>query len=265
MKSQWTPAYQVSWLGFNIDLLGGAIIVPQLKVDAIRNLVGSALKRDMLAARQLASIVGKVISLSLAVGSVARFMTRSLYALLNHRQSWNDILTLDEEATAELQFWESNLQGYNSQPIWHQPGVVRVVYSDASDTGFGGYTVEHAGEVAHGHWNPLEAQQTSTWHELRAVRLVLESLIIKLRNCKVKWFTDNQNVARILQVGSKIPLLQKEALAVFSLSMSHNVSIEPEWISHNENQLADFISHIQDWDDWQLNPSVFYENRVHVP
>ena len=115
--------------------------------------------------------------------------------------------------------------------------------------GFGGYTVEHAGEVAHGHWNPLEAQQTSTWHELRAVRLVLESLIIKLRNCRVKLFTDNQNVACILQVGSKTPLLQKEALTVFSLSMSHNASIEPEWIPRNENQLADFISHIQDWDD----------------
>ena len=55
-----------------------------------------------------------------------------------------------------------NLEGYNSQPIWRQPGAVCVVFSDASDTGFGGYTVEHAGEVAHGHWDPLEAQQSST-------------------------------------------------------------------------------------------------------
>ena len=48
---------------------------------------------------------------------------------------------------------------------------MHVVYSDASDTGFGGYTVEYAGEVAHGHLDPLEAQQSSTWRELRAVRL----------------------------------------------------------------------------------------------
>ena len=261
-KCQWTPSYQVSWLGFDIDLLIGAITVPRLKVEAIQSLIASALEQVVVTARFLASIVGKIISLSLAVGPVARFMTRSLYALLNQRQYWNDQLTLDEGATAELQFWKSSLQGYDSQPIWRQPGAVRVVYSDASDTGFGGYTVEHAGEVAHGHWDPLEAQQSSTWRELRAVGLVLDSLVVKLKNCTVRWFTDNQNVARILQVGSKTPLLQKEALHVFSLSVAHNVSIEPEWIPRSENQVADFISHLQDLDDWQLNPSVFYSLQV---
>ena len=114
-------------------------------------------------------------------------------------------------ATAELQFRKSSLQGYDSQPIWR---CVRVVYSDASDTGFGGYTVEHAGEVAHGHWDPLEAQQSSTWRELRAVGLVLNSLMVKLKNCTVRWFTDNQNVARILQVGSKTPLLPAYVFAI---------------------------------------------------
>jgi len=63
---------------------------------------------------------------------------------------------------------------------------------------------------------------------LHAVRLVLESLIAKLNNCTIRWFTDDQNVACILQVGSKTPLLQKEALSVFSLSVAHNISIEPE-------------------------------------
>ena len=72
-------------------------------------------------------------------------MTRSLYALLNQRQCWSDLLKLDEGATADLQFWELNLQEYDSQPIWRQPGAVRVVYSDVSDTGLGGYTVEHGG------------------------------------------------------------------------------------------------------------------------
>ena len=161
-------------------------------------MIGSALEQVVVTARFLASIVGKIISLSLAVGPVARFMTGSLYALLNQRQYWNDQLTLDEGATAELQFWKSSLQGYDSQPIWRQPGAVRVIYSDASDTGFGGYTVQHAGEVAHGHWDPLEAQQSSIWRELRAMGLVLDSLMVKLKNCTVRWYTDNQNVARIL-------------------------------------------------------------------
>ena len=55
-----------------------------------------------------------------------------------------------------MQFWKASLQEYNSQPIWHQPGAVHVVYSDTSDTDFGGHPVEHGGEVAHGHWDPME-------------------------------------------------------------------------------------------------------------
>jgi len=54
---------------------------------------------------------------------------------------------------------------------------VRVVFSDASDTGFGGYTVEHGGLIANGQWSREVAQQSSTWRELRAVRLVLEFLV----------------------------------------------------------------------------------------
>jgi len=42
------------------------------------------------------------------------------------------------------------------------------VYSDASDTGFGGYVVEHGQYIAHGHWDAVEAQQSSTWRGLKA-------------------------------------------------------------------------------------------------
>ena len=44
------------------------------------------------------------------------------------------------------------------------------------------------------------------------------------------WFTVNQNVARILQVGSKKPQLHALALKVFSLSLQHHIRLEPEWI-----------------------------------
>lgn len=61
-----------------------------------------------------------------------------------------------------------------------------MVYSDASDIGFGGYTVEDGGEVAHGHWDPMKAQRSLIWCELSPLRLVLESLTNKLQSCTVK-------------------------------------------------------------------------------
>ena len=73
----------------------------------------------------------------------------------------------------------------NGQDIWYSPSALRVVYTDASDTGYGGYTVEHGCHVAHGQWLPSKRQQRSIWQELRAVRLVLESLVSKLANERV--------------------------------------------------------------------------------
>ena len=48
----------------------------------------------------------------------------------------------------------------------------------------GTYMVEHAYgcHIAHGQWAPAEAGKSSTWCEIRAVRLVLEALIDKLEN-----------------------------------------------------------------------------------
>ena len=41
------------------------------------------------------------------------------------------------------------------------------------------------------------------------------------KNFRVRWFTDNQNVARILLVGSKKPLLHALAVKGFSLSVQN--------------------------------------------
>ena len=146
---------------------------------------------------------------------------------------------------------------FNSQPIWHSPAAVRCVYSDASDTGYGGYTVEHGMHVAQGHWLPDEAVQSSTWRELVAVGRVLEAVAHKLSYLRVCWFTDNQNVVRILQVGSAKSHIQVEALKVFKACIQYNIRLEPEWIPREKNELADYVSRIVDYDDWQLDPAVF--------
>ena len=119
------------------------------------------------------------------------------------------------------------------------PSAVRVACSDTSDTGYGGYTVLHGMHVAHGCWKEHEAKQSSTWRELVAVARVMESVANKLGSTRVRWFTDNQNVVRILQVGSGKAHLQVEALRVFELCVQYQIHLEPEWVPREENQLAD--------------------------
>ena len=262
-KCKWTPSQQCTWLGFNIDLLLGKVSVPPEKISALQAQLALASTEDKLPPKYLASITGKIISMSVALGPVARLMTRGLYALINARQSWCEVMEISDNAKSELQFWLSEIQEFNGQNIWVGPSALRVVYTDASNTGYAGYTVQHGCHIAHGLWLPDEAAKSSTWREIRAVRMVLEALKAKLTNERVRWFTDNQNVVRILMVGSRKPDLQAEALAVFSISLAHHLHIEPEWVPRKNNETADYLSRIVDYDDWSLSQSTFKELDEH--
>ena len=43
---------------------------------------------------------------------------------------------------------------------------------------------------------------------------------------------------------------------MFELCMQHKIHIEPEWVLREKNQLADYLSHIVDFDDWYLSPHI---------
>ena len=257
-KCMWEPSQRVEWLGFYIDLALGEFSVPTQKILTLKTKLAEAKEARLLPAKQLASLIGKIVSMSPALGSVTRLMTRSLYATLNSRIAWCHKVTLTEEALQEIGFWLTEISNFNGQQIWPKPSAVRVVYSDASSTGYGGYVVEHGNLVATGLWSPEEVENSSTWRELRAVRLVLDSFQSKLKNERVRWFTDNQNVVRIVQYGSRQTTLQTEALGIFAACLSNNIRIEPEWIPREENKLADYYSRIVEYDDYMLHPAVFH-------
>ena len=122
----------------------------------------------------------------------------------------------------------------------------------ASGTGFAGYTVEHGCHIAHGQWNELEIKKSSTWRELATVARVLEAVSSVLCNNRLKWFTDNQNVACIIKVGSRVSELQEQALRIFKIMLQYNICIELEWIPR-ENVWANYYSRIIDYDDWSIN------------
>ena len=248
----------MEWLGFGIDLNLGVFSVPDRKIEELQALLRSMSDHTVVPARRLASLIGKIMSMSIALGTVTRLMTRNLYAVLNLSTSWCQEVPLTQESLQEVEFWLSEIGRFNGHGIWPKPSAVRVVYSDASSTGYGGYMVEHGHLVASGLWSYEEARRSSTWRELKAVRMVLESFQEKLRNERVRWFTDNQNVVRVVQYGSKKPDLQTEALAIFSTYLQQHIRIEPEWIPRDQNEQADYISRLVDYDDWMLNPEIFH-------
>ena len=91
------------------------------------------------------------------------------------------------------------------------------------------------------------------------MRLLLDTFGTKLKNHRVRWFTDNQNVVRIVLHGSRKPALQGEAMAILSIGLLQQIRLEPEWIPREENEFADYLSRLSDSVDWMLNPEIFEE------
>ena len=131
------------------------------------------------------------------------------------------------------------------------------MYSDASSTGYGGYAVELGPEFAQGQWSADEMVLSSTWRELKAVYNVLQSFASKLSGHAVKWFSDNQAVVHIVQVGSHRQHLQEGALSIFELCFQYNIKLEMEWTPRSANEIADYISRIRYFDDWSIHLELF--------
>ena len=106
-------------------------------------------------------------------------------------------------------------------------------------------------------FNASDKNTSSTYRELLAVNSVLQSIINDLKHQTVLWFTDNQNVSRIIQAGSSKLHLQKLCIDIYNLCVKNDISIKPQWIPREQNQLADTFSKELDSDNWSIDNETF--------
>lgn len=103
-----------------------------------------------------------------------------------------------------------------------------------------------AGVDVHAHriFTEAERQESSTYRALLAVHFVLSSTSSFLPNSRVKWFTDSQGAARIVQVGCMNFNLHKLACDIFSSFFFFKVGIylDIEWVLRSLDEKADFLS-----------------------
>ena len=87
-KSVWVPRNHLEWLGFQINLCECEFKVPPDKLDRLKVQLRDIEAQQSAPARCLASLIGKIMSMSLALGPVTQLMTCSLYAVLNSKPAW---------------------------------------------------------------------------------------------------------------------------------------------------------------------------------
>jgi hypothetical protein len=79
------------------------------------------------------------------------------------------IISLSADSINQLRFWESNLNLLNFKDIFQSTRCSKVVFSDASNSGYAGYEVNTLNGMSHGVWNDEEQLKSSIWRELVAV------------------------------------------------------------------------------------------------
>lgn len=261
-KCNWVPSLSVTWLGLVWNMEKGVVYVTDRRLnklqDTLKVITDKMGQSEIkVTARFLASIIGQIISMQGAIGPVVRLRTRSMYACLLSRASWNAPIIVSNEAVSEIVFWKENTAILNGRELNIIEQYSSVVYTDASGTGYGGYVVNLTDHEIMGSWNFIESCQSSTWRELEAVYRVLKSIVDQLKGQKVKWYTDNQNIVHIMNKGSRKVELQNISIEIANVCFLHSITLLPQWIPREQNVKADEISKQSDCDDWEIDIDIF--------
>ena len=191
------------------------ICIPERRVVKTISTLRELCRPGWVPVRKAASFVGQIISMGIVIGPVSQIMTRYISMDLLHARTL--YIKLSADSNQQLLFWENTLNSLKVQQLNVIGSCYKIVYSDASATGFAGYNVSTINGVFHGTWTLEEAVRSFTWRELCAVYRVLRSLTHLLSSHRVKWFTDNANVVNIVNKGSMKPNLQDLAVQIFRI------------------------------------------------
>ena len=233
-KSCWVPVQRLQWLGAVLDSEEFTISIPETRITAlictIQDIENSMRISRRVHVKKVARMVGQIISMSVVLGNMSQIMTRYLSMDILKAYTWNSYIKLSTKSFEQITFWRNSVKNINVRQLKSYKVCSKVVYSDASHSGYAGYEVQSISGIAHGQWSMLESAQSSTWRELKAVYNVLLSLRDILAHSRIKWFTDNTSVCIIVEKGSMNRDLQDIAVEIFSFCMVNCISLEIEWL-----------------------------------
>ena len=103
----------------------------------------------------------------------------------------------------------------------------------------------------------LGREKISTRRELSAIEFSLRSFTDLLKSTHVKWFTDSQAAATIVEVGGMKFDLHMLAINIFTFCLNNQITLDIQWIPREQNTQADYISKLVDPHDWQITEALF--------
>jgi hypothetical protein len=289
---------RVEFLGMEIDSASMRVHAPKGKLRLIKESLGNVIKaRKAMPVRNLASIIGKLISLEKAFGPAILVGTRMASIQIDEastRYSWNGFLYVSDDTRAALRRvlrsldeWdgfairtpetaitltsvlanepESSIQRkIPNRELFGQSHLTMV--SDASDDMVAAYGMNgHLKDfVFTQQLLPHEKAFSSTQRELAAVlkTLLCRGEQLRMReNTTLWWLTDSRNVQTVFSKGSNNIEMMRQTLQVLELARGLNLDLQPIWVSRDDPRIqrADAMTKEINSDDWSIHEDSFRE------
>ena len=222
-KSVWQPIQVLDWLGLKRDAKADTISVTDRRISKALELLNTATSTRNMCARQLTGIGGSIISTRDVFGRIVRIMTRHFQITVAAAADWDTKHALDDNCLSEIQFWFQNmLQSNRTQQD--------CLFAPSSSHACAALIMGGDELVCHKMFAQEDANCSSTHRELVTILYSLEAFGKNLFDSRITWFTDNQAIAIIVEVGSMKLNLQSLAYKLFSYFLAHDIDPYIEWI-----------------------------------
>jgi hypothetical protein len=176
-KSFWDPNVEVDWLGMTWNANDVTVRISDHRVLKLKSSVDDLVGKEVFSVRQLASVVGHVISLGPVVGNIARLMSRFCQMSIANSFSYDSLVLLDSLMRSKLYFWKANIDSL--APLYCLQ--VLSIFGDTSSTGCGSF-IKGRDAIAAKTFSSVERDANSTWRELENINFTLKAFLPFVRD-----------------------------------------------------------------------------------
>jgi len=257
-KSQLRPCQKIEHLGFVFDSLEMTVTVNTDKIAKLRDIAKSLLAKKTPTIRQVAQLIGTMVSCFPGVEYGQLFYRRlemlKAFHLKVARGDFEARMHLSPDTKDDIKWWIHNV-GMGKQISHGVPDLD--IKTDASFKGWGAVT---SFSQTGGRWNQSEIEGSINVLEMKAVFFGLKALCSLIRDTHIKVLTDNTTtVAYINHMGGSIsPACNDTARDIWLWCIEQNNWLTATHIPGKLNVEADAESRtFSDDTEWKLCTKIF--------
>ena len=253
-KSTLVPTQAPIFLGYIIDSVKSAFLMPPDKKIKFASLREDLLSHKSVSLKSLQKFVGRINSFTLVVPA-ARLFSRAACLAMSRASRSPRAIPVSRELKAELELWRF-LDSWSGFLPWRDEKHSQLdVFSDASDSGWGGILrlPDQPQQELHGHWDLSERDLPIVVKETLALLYVLRRVAGLISNARIDCFVDNATlVACWKKDGSRNTRVNDALKEIFHLTLSANLQVILHLVPSQQNP-ADSPSRIPSDRDCSLS------------